>query len=77
MSQFIGGVMVGALLTGSLGLAANFYDNNGKPSSPYGSVQSYDYFRQRQLYLDTNAMRNVLEDQRLKQQNRQLNPCVR
>jgi hypothetical protein len=57
MKQFIVGMLVGSALTASIGLAGNFYDSSGKPSAPYGSVQSYDYFRARQQFLDLNAMR--------------------
>lgn len=57
MKQFIGGVILGTLLTASLVLAGNFYDKSGQPAAPRGSIQQYDYFRQRQQQLDIGTMR--------------------
>lgn len=68
MKQFTFGLLLGTLLTGTVGFAANFYDNNGHPSAPSGSVQQFDYFRQRQLFLDQSAIRRAQEDH---------NPCKR
>lgn len=64
MNQFIGGVIVGTLLTASLGLAGNLYDSKGQPAAPRGSIQSYDYFRQRQQQLDIGAMRQQADRER-------------
>jgi hypothetical protein len=57
MRQFILGIVVGSALTASLGLAGNFYNDKGQPAGPRGSVQQFDYFRQRQQWLDIGAMR--------------------
>ena len=62
MRTFILGVLIGSLLTGSLGLAGQFYDSQGRPAAPRGSVQQFDYFRQRQQVLDLNAMRRNQEE---------------
>lgn len=64
MNQFIGGVIVGTLLTASLGFAGNMYDRSGNPAAPKGSIQSYDYFRQRQQQLDVGALRRQSEQQK-------------
>ena len=74
MKQFVLGVLVGSLVTGTVVGAGNFYDSKGQPAAPRGSVQQYDYFRQRQLYLDMSNMRKQMEQQEL---DRKLgkNPC--
>ena len=72
MKQFVTGVIVGTVLTGSLGLAANFYNGSGTPSAPTGSVQQYDYFRFRQQMIDINQMNKRAQDA---QANRFANPC--
>ncbi|MBX3347777.1 MAG: hypothetical protein KF747_03450 [Nitrospira sp.] len=69
MKLFMLGVLAGSFLTGSFGLAGTFYDNKGQPS---GSIQQFDYFRQRQQSLDLNAIRRNQEEQ-MRQQR--LNPC--
>jgi hypothetical protein len=74
MRQFITGIIVGSALTASLGLAGNFYNDKGQPAGPRGSVQQYDYFRQRQQYLDINAMRKQVDRAATEQR---LNPCER
>jgi hypothetical protein len=74
MRQFITGIIVGSALTASLGLADNFYTSKGQPAAPRGSVQKFDYFRQRQQYLDINAMRQQADRMATEQQ---LNPCGR
>jgi len=68
MRTFIIGLIVGSVLTGSLGLAGTFYDSAGKPKAPTGSVQQFDYFRERQLFLDVAAQRRLAE---------QTHPCAR
>ena len=65
MKQFVLGVLVGSLVTGTVVGAGNFYDSKGQPAAPRGSVQQYDYFRQRQLYLDMSNMRKQMEQQEL------------
>jgi hypothetical protein len=52
MTRFALGIIVGCLLTTSLGFAGKFYDSSGKPNAPNGSIQSYDYFRMRQQFID-------------------------
>jgi hypothetical protein len=74
MNRFLLGALTGSLLTGSLGLAGTFYDSKGQPSAPAGSIQQFDYFRQRQLFIDANTLRRNLEEQRRQQR---LNPCER
>jgi hypothetical protein len=44
MKHFTLGVIVGSLLTGVVAGAATFYDSNGQPNAPAGSIQSFDYF---------------------------------
>ena len=56
MTQFTLGMVVGSVLTGTLLSAGTFYDSKGQPNAPSGSVQQFDYFRQRQLFIDVNAM---------------------
>jgi hypothetical protein len=70
MRQFIVGVILGSLFTGTLVGAITFYDSNGQPNAPAGSIQQFDYFRQRQQWLDLNAVRRNQENQRP-------NPCAK
>jgi hypothetical protein len=74
MRHCILGIVVGSALTASLGLAGNFYNDKGQPAGPHGSVQQYDYFRQRQQWLDIGAMRQQADRERLE---RQVNPCMK
>ena len=71
MKNFVIGILLGSLLTGSLGLAGTFYDSKGNVQAPSGSVQQFDYFRQRQQFLDLNAIRRAQEEQL------RHNPCGR
>lgn len=72
MNQFIIGAILGSLLTvGLVEAGTRFYDSNGHPNAPQGSVQQFDYFRQRQQYLDLNAMRRAQEE------SLRANPCGR
>lgn len=64
MRQFIGGIIVGVVMTGSIGLAG-MYDRQGAPSAPRGSVQQSDYFRQRGQQLDIQHMREQADRARL------------
>lgn len=61
MRNFIVGILVGSVLTGSLGLAGTFYDSKGQPNAPAGSIQQFDYFRGRQALLDIQAQRRLAE----------------
>lgn len=71
MRQLILGIILGSALTGTLVGAGNLYNSSGQPSAPAGSVQSFDYYRQRQLFLDTAAIRRAQE------QAHGVNPCGR
>lgn len=70
MKQLMLGVMLGSLLTGTFAGAVQFYDSKGQPSAPRGSIQQFDYFRQRQQWLDLNAIRR-------QQEGYGHNPCAR
>jgi hypothetical protein len=74
MKHFVLGVLAGSLLTGTLVGAGQFYDSKGNVSAPRGSTQQFDYFRQRQFFLDQGAMRRHSEEM-LRQQK--TNPCGR
>lgn len=74
MKHFAFGLLIGGVFTASLGIAGQFYNSNGSPAAPSGSIQQFDYFRQRQQSLDLNAIRRNQEEQ-LRQQR--LNPCLR
>lgn len=74
MRQFVLGVVLGSVLTGSFGLAGGLYDRQGNPAGPAGSIQSFDYFRGRQQQLDVAAMRRQMERER---ENRGGYPCDR
>lgn len=65
MKQFILGILVGSLVTGTVVGAGTFYDSKGNVKAPSGSVQQYDYFRQRQMFLDMSNMRKQMEQQEL------------
>jgi len=71
MNQFILGVICGSVLTGAVAGAGSFYDSKGQPNAPAGSIQQFDYFRQRQFFLDQGAIRRNSDEQR------RLNPCAR
>ena len=62
MTRFTLGMILGGLLTGSIGFAAQFYDSSGQPNAPRGSIQQQDYFRARQQFLDLNAVRRNQEE---------------
>lgn len=65
MRNLILGILIGATLTGGLvGAGDRFYDRSGQPSAPRGSVQQFDYFRQRQLFIDVQNLRNATEQNR-------------
>jgi hypothetical protein len=73
MKLFIVGLVVGSALTASMGLAGQFYNSKGEPSGPAGSIQQYDYFRQRGAYLDLQALRRQADRQRV--EGRLGKPC--
>jgi len=74
MKHFIFGILIGSAITGTAVGAGSLYDSKGNVQAPRGSVQQYDYFRQRQQQLDIGHMRNQLGKQEL---NRKLgkHPC--
>lgn len=74
MRQFILGILVGSLVTGTVVGAGTFYDSKGNANAPAGSVQQFDYFRQRQQWLDLQHMRQQMDQQ---ERDRKLgkNPC--
>lgn len=74
MNKFALGIVLGSLLTGTFVQAGRFYDSNGNVKAPSGSIQQFDYFRQRQQFLDLNAMRRNQEEQ-MRQQR--FKPCAR
>ena len=63
MKHFVGGVIVGVLLTASMGLADGLYDRQGQPAAPRGSIQQQDYFRQRGQQLDIQNLRQQADRQ--------------
>jgi hypothetical protein len=74
MKQFLAGIILGSLLTGTLVGATRFYDSNGSVKAPAGSVESFDYFRQRQLFIDVGHMREQADRDRLE---RATKPCAK
>lgn len=75
MRNLILGTILGSLFTGTIVGAVGFYDQHGQPNAPAGSIQQFDYFRQRQLFLDANHLRRNQEEQM--RQERLRNPCLR
>jgi hypothetical protein len=65
MQQFVLGMLVGSLVTGTVVGAGTFYDSKGNAKAPAGSVQQFDYFRQRQQWLDLQHMRKQMDQQEL------------
>ncbi len=74
MKQLMLGIVLGSLFTGTLAGAARLYDSRGQPSAPSGSIQQFDYFRQRQQFSDLNAMRR---NQEALMRQQRLDPCAR
>jgi hypothetical protein len=74
MKNLVFGILLGSCLTTGLGLAQNYYDSNGALSAPRGSQQQYDYYRQRELYTDMNAVRRENDRMRLRELE---NPCAK
>lgn len=65
MKQFILGALLGSMITGGLSVAGTFYDSKGNVKAPSGSQQQFDYFRQRQQFLDIQHMREQADRQEL------------
>ena len=61
MKHFIFGILIGSVITGTAVGAGNLYDSKGNVQAPRGSVQQYDYFRQRQQWLDVENMRKQMD----------------
>jgi hypothetical protein len=62
MKNLILGIVLGSTLTAGLGIAgSNLYNGQGQVKAPYGSTQQFDYFRQRQSWLDLAASRMAAE----------------
>lgn len=74
MQQFILGILFGSLITGTVVGAGTFYDSKGQPAAPRGSIQQFDYFRQRQMFLDMSNMRRQMEQQEFDRKHSK-NPC--
>ncbi len=74
MNNLMLGMILGSLLAGTLVSAAQFYDSKGQPAAPSGSIQQFDYFRQRQQFIDLGASRRIQEE--ATRQNK-LTPCGR
>jgi hypothetical protein len=74
MKQFILGILVGSLVTGTVVGAGSLYDSKGNVQAPRGSQQQFDYFRQRQQQIDIGNMRKQMEQQGSDRQ-RGKNPC--
>ena len=65
MKQFVLGMVMGSLVTGTVVGAGTFYDSKGNVKAPSGSQQQFDYFRQRQQQIDISNMRKQMEQQDL------------
>jgi hypothetical protein len=63
MRQLIVGIFIGSVITATAVGAGNLYDSKGNVQAPRGSTQQFDYFRQRQQWLDLQHMRNQLDKQ--------------
>ena len=63
MNQFVLGILVGSLITGTVVEAGKLYDSKGNVKAPSGSHQQFDYFRERQMFLDIGNMRKQMEQQ--------------
>jgi hypothetical protein len=74
MRQFILGILFGSMITGTVVGAGSLYDSKGNLKAPTGSTQQFDYFRQRQMFLDINHMRQQQDQQALERKSGK-NPC--
>jgi hypothetical protein len=77
MRQFIVGMVLGSLLTGGLGMASTLYDRNGNLRAPAGSQQSFDYFRQRGVFLDLQRLRQHSDRMAADRQRSERIPCAK
>jgi hypothetical protein len=67
MRQLIVGIFIGSVITATAVGAGNLYDSKGNVQAPRGSIQQFDYFRQRQQWLDIQNMRKQMDQQELDQ----------
>lgn len=75
MRNLLLGIILGSTLTAGLGIAGtNLYNRDGAVQAPNGSQQQFDYFRQRQLFLDVQHMRQQADNDRLNQMTK---PCAK
>jgi len=65
MRTFILGLVLGLSMPGIVAWAGNLYDRQGNSAGPTGSIQQFDYFRQRQQQIDIGAVRRQQEHDRL------------
>jgi hypothetical protein len=75
MRQFILGIVMGSVVTGTVVGAGNLYDSKGNVQAPRGSTQQFDYFRQRQQQLDVENMRKQMDQQEFNRKYDQKKPC--
>jgi hypothetical protein len=75
MRQFILGIVMGSVVTGTVVGAGNLYDSKGNVQAPRGSTQQFDYFRQRQQQLDVENMRKQMDQQESNRKYDQKKPC--
>jgi hypothetical protein len=75
MRQFILGLVMGSVVTGTVVGAGNLYDSKGNVQAPRGSTQQFDYFRQRQQQLDVENMRKQMDQQESNRKYDQKKPC--
>jgi hypothetical protein len=75
MRQFILGIVMGNVVTGTVVGAGNLYDSKGNVQAPRGSTQQFDYFRQRQQQLDVENMRKQMDQQEFNRKYDQKKPC--
>jgi hypothetical protein len=75
MRQFILGIVMGSVVTGTVVGAGNLYDSKGNVQAPRGSTQQFDYFRQRQQQLDVENMRKQMDQQESNRKHDQKKPC--
>lgn len=74
LKGFLVGFVIGIMPLWSFSFAGPLYDAKGQVAAPRGSVQQFDYFRQRQLFIDASAMSRNIEE--IARQNK-MNPCKR
>ena len=66
MRNFIFGIIAGSLMSAVVaGAGSQLYNNHGAVQAPSGSQQQFDYFRQRQQFLDLGAIREQGNKQHL------------